>query len=332
MPAFNEYDLDNSLDDSLDDLIGSEPVQRTPLRRPAPARDAYTAPDTHWDVCQKCGGSGSWRGRGTCYACKGEGGKAFKTSAADRAVARDKAHDRKERNTQAWIEEHKAEYAWLIATAQRQTDRINAGEEGWQFPISLCDAITQYGSLTDAQLATVRSCMARDAERKAKWDAERTAREAAAPVVTADKLQAAFDLAREKATRPGQRGVWMRPLVMFAGKWDDSASPAEKEAMRKASIKIEFSPASAKGKNPGAIYAKRGEAYLGKIVAGKWLAARDCTPENNAAVIEVCNDPSRAATTYGKAWGVCCVCSRTLTNEISIARGIGPICAEGYGF
>jgi hypothetical protein len=30
---------------------------------------------------------------------------------------------------------------------------------------------------------------------------------------------------------------------------------------------------------------------------------------------------------FGKLYGICCVCSRTLTNEDSIERGIGPVCA-----
>ena len=33
------------------------------------------------------------------------------------------------------------------------------------------------------------------------------------------------------------------------------------------------------------------------------------------------------AKTFGKLYGVCCVCARTLTDEGSIAEGIGPICA-----
>lgn len=31
---------------------------------------------------------------------------------------------------------------------------------------------------------------------------------------------------------------------------------------------------------------------------------------------------------YGKLYGICCVCGRTLTNEESIINGIGPICAR----
>ena len=33
------------------------------------------------------------------------------------------------------------------------------------------------------------------------------------------------------------------------------------------------------------------------------------------------------AAEYGKLYGVCCVCGRTLTNEQSISEGIGPICS-----
>lgn len=30
---------------------------------------------------------------------------------------------------------------------------------------------------------------------------------------------------------------------------------------------------------------------------------------------------------FGALYGVCCVCGRTLTNETSIAEGIGPVCS-----
>jgi Family of unknown function (DUF6011) len=33
---------------------------------------------------------------------------------------------------------------------------------------------------------------------------------------------------------------------------------------------------------------------------------------------------------YGALYGVCCVCARTLTDEDSIAAGIGPVCAKGF--
>jgi hypothetical protein len=41
-------------------------------------------------------------------------------------------------------------------------------------------------------------------------------------------------------------------------------------------------------------------------------------------------DPEAAAVLHGRASGCCSVCSRDLTDPESIARGIGPICAEKF--
>lgn len=35
---------------------------------------------------------------------------------------------------------------------------------------------------------------------------------------------------------------------------------------------------------------------------------------------------------YGRNTGICSCCGRTLTNPESIANGIGPVCAENWGF
>lgn len=42
--------------------------------------------------------------------------------------------------------------------------------------------------------------------------------------------------------------------------------------------------------------------------------------------------PREAAIRYGKEIGKCAICHRTLTNPDSIERGIGPICADRYGW
>ncbi len=38
------------------------------------------------------------------------------------------------------------------------------------------------------------------------------------------------------------------------------------------------------------------------------------------------------AAAFGKLYGICCICSARLTNEKSIERGIGPICAGRQGW
>lgn len=37
------------------------------------------------------------------------------------------------------------------------------------------------------------------------------------------------------------------------------------------------------------------------------------------------------AAAFGALYGICCNCGRDLTDEDSIARGIGPICAKNFG-
>lgn len=43
-------------------------------------------------------------------------------------------------------------------------------------------------------------------------------------------------------------------------------------------------------------------------------------------------DPQAATARYGHELGICGVCSRTLTDEESRARGIGPVCAQKRGW
>lgn len=42
-------------------------------------------------------------------------------------------------------------------------------------------------------------------------------------------------------------------------------------------------------------------------------------------------DPHAAAVTYGRTTGRCAICGRRLTDPVSIAAGIGPICAARFG-
>lgn len=58
-----------------------------------------------------------------------------------------------------------------------------------------------------------------------------------------------------------------------------------------------------------------GQAYRGKATA--YLEA-------------IQNDPRAASEAYGRALGMCGVCGRTLTDAESIARGIGPVCANRF--
>ena len=43
-------------------------------------------------------------------------------------------------------------------------------------------------------------------------------------------------------------------------------------------------------------------------------------------------DPQAASIEYGKLTGTCGVCGRTLEDEVSVTRGIGPVCAVKLGW
>ena len=254
--------------------------------------------------CPKCAGSGIYNGHSRyglrCFACKGSGRLEFTTSKEQRQKNRDAAARRKANAEQAkaeqaasWLKDHPAEAAWMQESAER-----------FEFARSMLEAVNKWGALTERQLETVQRVAAQSAERKAKWAEERKAREEAAPAVSVEAIEVAFGKAQQAGiARPKLR------LDTFV-----------------------FSPAPAAGKNAGALYVKEGEAYLGKILNGRLFATRDCSQEIQDRILAVAADPEQAAVAYGKRFGSCSVCSRQLTNEESINRGIGPICASRFGW
>ena len=76
----------------------------------------------------------------------------------------------------------------------------------------------------------------------------------------------------------------------------------------------------------GALGTAIGFALLG----GKFLAR--CTQEAMDAVLSIAADPLGKAIEHGKLTGRCAICNRKLTDEDSTGRGIGPICAEKFGW
>jgi Family of unknown function (DUF6011) len=266
-----------------------------------PADEAFTPPApgaTFREECRKCAGRGrfiGWNGRdfGNCFACKGVGHFDRKTSPEVRAHARAATVARKERNMnearESFAADHSVEWAWL--KAQKPT---------FDFAQSMLNAIDQWGSLTERQLAAVQRLIERDTQ----LVVENAARAMSAPAVATDKLMAAFDAAVAKGVK--------RPKMRFE------------------TFTASLAPAT--GKNPGAVYLKAdGDLYLGKIVAGRFHASRDASEEAQAAVVEAMADPLAAAVAFGRKTGACSICGRELTDPVSVAAGIGPICEGRFG-
>jgi hypothetical protein len=286
------------LNDSLDDLLGGDfgPVRTEPVR----AVPAFKPAVERWiENCPRCRGTGQTRW-GVCFKCDGKAKMSFKSSPQARAKVSVQRADRKVRIEQdsvaAWKEANPAEFAWLEATAPR-----------WELAASYLNDLKRFGSLTEKQLAVVRKGIARDAARTVER-AQKSAGEAIADTAGVDRLKAAFDQA---IAYSAAKGLKRQPKITLGG--------------------MVISPAKAASKNPGALYVKENGAYLGKVADGRFYAARECGPAQQAKVLEFIANPKQASEVYGRETGICCICAATLTSEWKL-RGIGPICAEKFGW
>jgi len=307
----------DDLNDDVFDVFGLAPIGASSVAAPAKydtvLADAQIANTRQFEEkCPSCRGRGvfrSYSGRvvGNCFKCKGKGVQFFKTSSDDRAKARGSADARKAKQAaeqaaaaKVWLEANPVEAEWLRQPV--------TGD--FTFHADMLAALIKYGSLTERQEAAVRNAAAKSAARKAQLPAllaraaaERDQNEA---VLSLAKIRAGFDSASQHLKRPKLRVA-----------------------------NIQFSLAPATGRNAGAIYVVRADddVYLGKITLDdRFFRSRECSDVDAEVVARVAADPAAAATAHGHEFGQCSCCGRELTNPESVARGIGPICAERWGW
>jgi hypothetical protein len=267
--------------------------------------------------CPKCRGTGQFRsysGRalGPCYACKGAGKLSFKTSPETRAKAKISRAESFGRKLENFLVEHQDITDWFVRVIDQRP------QNPFRFAVSLRDACAKYGSLTDNQVAAARKCIAQDAERDAQREADRAARQALAPVADVSKLDEAFAIARQRAERTGQMGVFVKPLLLKSGE-----------------VSISVSPGKPGGKWDGMLFvrdATNDERKLGFFKEGRYYATREASPTEQAAVLEAACDPFQAVKAYAKAWSRCGVCGQQLLNDVSIEAGMGPVCRSKFGW
>lgn len=103
---------------------------------------------------------------------------------------------------------------------------------------------------------------------------------------------------------------------------------AEREAARKASVKVEAGIYLLNGvvhKVQKAVHGS-GNLYAKVLQDGAFVyapgAIRSLLPEHKMTLEQ--------AKEYGHLYGVCCNCGATLTDEKSIEAGIGPVCAKKF--
>ena len=165
------------------------------------------------------------------------------------------------------------------------------------FAGSLHASLHKWGSLTPKQFLAVQGAIAR--AQIAKTKAEN------APTLSVEPIEVAF-------ARASSAGI-ARPKLRLG--------------------EFVFSPAPMTGKNPNAIYVKHSDGtYLGKVAGSRLFTVASVSPEVEGEIMAVASDPLNSAIAYGKRYGKCAVCARTLTDPESIDRGVGAVCASNYGW
>jgi len=256
------------------------------------------APTTTYK-CHHCNGTGSWSGgtnrygNSKCIPCQGRGG--FKTSPAFRAKTRATTAKRKATLKQQEIDANRALFNATHGEELATAIESFLAANTWSdFFGSLNHQLLSRGSLSENQVRRAVNGMA-----KAE---DKLANKPKAELINASALQAKFAI-------PIAAGL-KRPRLRVEN--------------------LAFSLAPAHGVNAGWIYVKDHGDYMGKIGPDGEIVIYD--KEIKEHVIRVVENLDAAIKAHGIKTGECGCCGRELTDPNSIEMGIGPVCAEKWGF
>ncbi|MAE23427.1 MAG: hypothetical protein CMK92_13650 [Pseudomonas sp.] len=297
----------SSFDDFIDDLTGHGADREEMNKKATKGDNEFTRKQF---TCESCGGSGLWRGgrnshgNDKCHTCHGKG--FLVTDPKTRAKARARAAEKKVDARRAAITSNIEAMGGGVLGSDRLEALREAGE--WsEFAASLYAQHRDGKAFSEKQAAAATRMLDKlEANRKAKAQAANVRRQAA-PTVDLAGIKAMF----EAAVASGYK----RPKYRAEG--------------------FVISLAPAHGANAGHLYVKSvDDVYMGKITPEmKFLGVRDAEGSGvEKALAVIAADPKGAAVRYGAKTGECSCCGRTLTDPKSIEAGIGPICADRWGF
>jgi hypothetical protein len=171
------------------------------------------------------------------------------------------------------------------------------------FAIKMRDVLKQYGYLTPGQLAAVHRCMDSEASYK-----ERQAIRGCTPEQTKimlDRQVGGVDLTKV-------------PSGLYAVPGGDTR------------LKVKIQRGT--GRWQGWIFVTDGAVYGEQRKYGAQRPGYTYDGQIQPQLRTIAADPRAASAAYGKLTGTCGVCGRHLEDEESVARGIGPVCAEKQGW
>ena len=254
--------------------------------------------------CIECGGSGLWQGgrrnvhgNEKCWTCGGRG----------KVVT----NPLKLRENRAKAAQKKVDAFKAFHDANADVIRVIGQAADWSdFARSLSNQLQERKVWSDKQLASARSMAAKlDAKAAAKAEAKEAAK-AAAPAVDLSAIEKMFATALASG--------YKKPMYRANGLRIKPGKGGSLYVLTENRTEDGFY-----GPQPG---------YEGKIETGKFQASRACEAETLPALLTIAADPKGEAIRYGQRTGTCSCCGRELTKHASIEAGIGPICAQKWGF
>lgn len=258
------------------------------------------------ETCPKCHGNGhvtigyAYPRQAPCFACNGRGFNEYKLPPEVRKARKEAAVRNAPIREAAKAARRVSNWDSFAAANAEVAAWILEAAPTFEFAAAMEEAVKKFGSLTERQFAACQSALEKRKAARAKAQDRREN----APVVSIEAIATAFATAKGNGLKAPK--------------------------LRLADFTLSLAPAHSA--NAGSIYVKSSGVYLGKISAGKFYASRDCTATQQAEILAVCADPAAAAVAYGNRTGSCSCCGRELTDPVSVARGIGPVCAENFGF
>lgn len=248
-------------------------------------------------ICPKCKGCGRFRVQGRFQSF--DKGPCF-TCDGTGSISAEKAKSlaTRERNRIAREREQAAARAEWVTRHEDVLAWIRKKDGFNTFATKMSNILGEGKSLTVGQVEAIRKIIADDAARQQKH---------ATNVAASSPAGSGVDLTNVPAGRYAVPNGDTRLKVLIR----------KPEAPGKWAGWVFVSDAAEYGQRQKYGSQAPGKSYSGKIVAEMRTIAAD---------------PKAAAIAYGKLTGTCSICGRALENEESVARGIGPICADKAGW
>jgi hypothetical protein len=194
------------------------------------------------------------------------------------------------------------------ALAQFMTPPVLVRESSRDFVRSLLDSYANWGSWTDRQFAAAQRVV-----REVNDEAQRAV------------MGAVAEVAADAAALPAAVGAGLdRIHALFA--------TARANGLRSPRLTIANGvQLTAQRADENAINVREGGFYRGTIRGGIFRPAHGSTASLTETLARLAANPTAELTAYGRATGRCSCCSRPLTDPVSVAMSIGPVCAARFG-